>query len=334
MIWSQDSTFAAGSSQMPYFNPVSFSNIMSRPPGGGYSLPAPISGVNSSAGGQERGGQGSDTNPDGPDGPGGPTPNSTASAPTQVGIVEGCNAFAFCSANDTCYDMSQRFDITLAQFTTWNPVLGYPDGHNCTTQFWAGYDYCVGVSGGSGGSSSTNIESSSSTSSLPYPTQSGIAPACSKYIEAKNGDYCFIFAQNNNITTDELYSWNTILGPNGANCSTEFQAGYDYCVSTVLDPCEFPHTHLGMNQVGVFTTSATATSTPTPTSSPTTSSAIPTQSGLASNCNKIVVAQKGDTCSSFAQANGTNPFLMKLVVVKGAGEGGGMKEKRSSNANL
>ena len=168
------------------------------------------------------------------------------SAPTQVGIAKNCNAFAYADTNDTCYDMSQSFDITLAQLTTWNPVLGYPDGHNCTTQFWTGYDYCVGVPGTSTSSSSISGESSATisslpyqtqsasatVSSLPYPTQSDITPTCDKYVDAKAGDYCYLFAQNNNITTDELYSWNGILGPNGANCSTEFQAGYDYCVST------------------------------------------------------------------------------------------------------
>ncbi|CAD6594277.1 MAG: hypothetical protein ASARMPREDX12_008557 [Alectoria sarmentosa] len=219
--------------------------ICTGPPGGNYILPAPISGTNSSAGGQQRGGQGSGSNPNGPDGPDGPTPNSTVSAPTQSGIAKNCNAFAYADTNDTCYDMSQSFDITLAQLTTWNPVLGYPDGHNCTTQFLTGYDYCVGVPGTSASSSSISGESSttisslphqtqsasSTAASLPYPTQSDITPACDKYADAKAGDYCYLFAQNNNITTDELYSWNGILGPNGANCSTEFQAGYDYCVS-------------------------------------------------------------------------------------------------------
>lgn len=130
--------------------------------------------------------------------------------------------------------MSQSFRITLAQLTTWNSVLGYPDGRNCTTQFWAGYDYCVGVSGTPVSSSSPSTPPSATTSSLSYPTQSNITPACDKYAEAKPGDYCYIFAQNNNITTEELYSWNGILGPNGANCSTDFQAGYDYCVSTII----------------------------------------------------------------------------------------------------
>ncbi|KAL8688211.1 MAG: hypothetical protein Q9218_005821 [Villophora microphyllina] len=73
--------------------------------------------------------------------------NSTATSPTQVGISTRCDAYAYADTGDTCNEMSQRFHITLAQLTTWNPVLGYPDGGNCTTQFWAGYDYCVGVTG-------------------------------------------------------------------------------------------------------------------------------------------------------------------------------------------
>jgi len=88
-------------------------------------------------------------------------------------------------------------------------------------------------------SSSTSITpaskpATSPTTSLHYPTQSGITATCNKYAEAVAGDYCYIFAQNHNITTDQLYAWNAILRPNGANCSTEFQAGTDYCVS--VDP--------------------------------------------------------------------------------------------------
>ena len=128
--------------------------------------------------------------------------------------------------------MAQSFDITLAQLTAWNPALGYPDGHNCTTQFWAGYDYCIGVSGSSSTSTGTGASHSATTMTIPYPTQSGIISSCTTYAEAVAGDYCYIFAQNNNITTDDLYSWNSILGPNGVNCSTNFQSGYDYCVST------------------------------------------------------------------------------------------------------
>lgn len=45
-----------------------------------------------------------------------------------------------------------------------------------------------------------------------------------------SGDYCYIFAQNNDITTAQLYTWNSALGANGENCGTEFFAGYYYCV--------------------------------------------------------------------------------------------------------
>ncbi|KAJ8124182.1 hypothetical protein ONZ43_g37 [Nemania bipapillata] len=240
------------------------------PPGGGYTLPPPINGTDTTSSDQNRGGQG----PQGVT----PTANSTLSAPSQDGIASDCNAFAYATTGDTCFDMSQRFSITLAQLTTWNPVLGYPDGHNCTTQFWAGYDYCVGVPG-SGSTTTTTTSKTTTTSSLPFPTQSGIDPNCNSYAEAVTGDYCFKFASDHNITTDQLYAWNKILGANGADCSTQFQAGYDYCV-------------------GVATTSTTTT-TPTTTTSP----PIPTQTGLAANCNKIVVAQSGDFCFMFAQEN-------------------------------
>ncbi|KAI1827702.1 hypothetical protein F4861DRAFT_535908 [Xylaria intraflava] len=239
--------------------------ICTGPPGGGYTLPPPLNGTNTTGSDQSRGGQG----------PQGVTPdaNSTLSAPSRDGIASNCNAFAYATTGDTCFLMSQRFGITLEQLTTWNPVLGYPDGHNCTTQFWAGYDYCVGVPGSK--STTTTASKTSSTSSLPYPTQSGIAFNCNSYATPKAGDSCYQFAGDHHITTDELYAWNKILGANGANCSTEFQVGYDYCI-------------------GVATTS-----TPTTTSS----APAPTQTGLVANCDKIVVAQKGDTCYMFAQEN-------------------------------
>jgi hypothetical protein len=111
-------------------------------PGGSYSLPPPINGTNTDASQQNRGGTSDSSNPNGPLGPQGPTPNITQSAPTQPGIVSYCDAFTTAPANGTCYDFTLEYHISLEELTTWNPVLGYPDGHNCTTQFWTGYDYC------------------------------------------------------------------------------------------------------------------------------------------------------------------------------------------------
>ncbi|KAH7360209.1 hypothetical protein BKA65DRAFT_576795 [Rhexocercosporidium sp. MPI-PUGE-AT-0058] len=251
--------------------------VCSSPPGGLYLLPAPINGTNTDASGQNRGGQG----------PVGvvPTTNSTAAAPTQPDISSNCTKFAYAGSGDTCFGFTQSFKITMADFTTWNPALGYPDGHNCTTQFWLGYDYCVEINGGSSSttSSSTSHPTTSTTTSLPYPTQSGIIATCNKFKDAESGDYCYIFASNNGITTTELYAWNPILGPNGENCGTQFQAGVDYCV-------------------GISSTSTTSSVTKTTSATPTTST-VPTQSGIATNCNKIVVAQSGDYCYIFAQNN-------------------------------
>ncbi|KAF2717240.1 hypothetical protein K431DRAFT_233570, partial [Polychaeton citri CBS 116435] len=64
----------------------------------------------------------------------------------------------------------------------------------------------------------------------PSPTHSGIAANCNKYQIAKSDDYCNESAQNNNITTDQLYMCNTVLGADGANCQTQFQAGEYYCI--------------------------------------------------------------------------------------------------------
>ncbi|KAL8991822.1 MAG: hypothetical protein Q9169_007622 [Polycauliona sp. 2 TL-2023] len=72
--------------------------------------------------------------------------NATSTSLTQVGITADCNKFTYANPDDTCDETAQLFGITRAQLAIWNPVLGL-DGTYCETQFWAGYDYCVGVSG-------------------------------------------------------------------------------------------------------------------------------------------------------------------------------------------
>ncbi|KAL9580260.1 MAG: hypothetical protein Q9212_004601 [Teloschistes hypoglaucus] len=61
----------------------------------------------------------------------------------------------------------------------------------------------------------------SSPTAAPSPTQAGISSGCTKYIQAQSGDFCTKFAQANNITPDQLYSWNTVLG-SGGTASTLF----------------------------------------------------------------------------------------------------------------
>ncbi|TGJ83729.1 hypothetical protein E0Z10_g5023 [Xylaria hypoxylon] len=254
--------------------------VCSSPPGGAYTLLPPINGTNADTSGQVRGGQG----------PAGvvPTTNTTAAAPTQADIAENCTKFAYAGPGDTCFGFSQAFKISLADFTTWNPVLGYPDGHNCTTQFWLGYDYCIEVGGGSSSTTTTTELTTTKTTSLPFPTQSGIISTCNKFNNAVSGDFCTKFATDNGITPEQLYAWNSILGANGANCATQFQAMVDYCV-------------------GVSPTTTTTTTKATTTTSQTTSLPFPTQSGIISTCNKFKDAVSGDFCTKFAADNGITP---------------------------
>jgi hypothetical protein len=53
---------------------------------------------------------------------------------------------------------------------------------------------------------------------------------CDVYAEALSGDGCDEFASKNNITTSELFTWNTVLGTDGVNCGTDFWADEWYCV--------------------------------------------------------------------------------------------------------
>ncbi|KAK3692974.1 hypothetical protein B0T22DRAFT_532340 [Podospora appendiculata] len=142
------------------------------------------------------------------------TKTSTTSAsgpgPTQTGIISTCNKYAVASGGLGCYDFAVANGITPALLYQWNTVLG-TNGANCGTLFWANEAYCVGV--GAAG-----------------PTQAGIISTCYKYAVASGGLGCYDFAVANGITPAQLYTWNTVLGTNGANCGTLFWANEYYCV--------------------------------------------------------------------------------------------------------
>jgi LysM repeat protein len=181
-------------------------------------------------------------------------------------------------SGDGCDSFSSLFDITLQALVAWNPVLG-ANGANCQTLFWAGDYYCIGVSGSSTTTSAPTITPTGVAT--PSPVQSGINAQCTKYAEALSGTYCTKFASDNNITPAQLYTWNPILGPNGASCSTELFANTYYCVGAPLG------------------TPTTTTSTTTSVKAPG-----PTQSGITPACNKFAEVVSGDGCFSFAQEHG------------------------------
>jgi LysM repeat protein len=202
--------------------------ICAGPPGGTYIPPAPPLDSSSDQSQQRGGGDGSSTGTFG-----NATVQCTSAqepAPVQDNILASCKSWCQAYPDDYCYQFAQETNITTNELFKWNPVLG-DGGANCQTQFQAGYWYCVS-DGNTATSTTSSVQSSSTTAAslAPSPTQSGIDGKCNLYKIAVKGDYCYQFAQDNGISTDQLYAWNKVLGQGGADCSAEFQAGEYYCV--------------------------------------------------------------------------------------------------------
>lgn len=175
----------------------------------------------------------------GPSLPGSPTtsasPSSTTAAgpgaPTQTGQPSNCDKWYIVESGDSCAQVENQFFITPAEFLAWNPAVS----SDCTTGFWAGYAYCVGTTDTVSSTRSAAVTTTSSAASpsvtAPSPHQDNNAVSnCNMYAQAQSGDYCSLFAQNNGITTAELYAWNAVLGSDGSGCANSFWAGYWYCV--------------------------------------------------------------------------------------------------------
>ena len=245
-------------------------------PGGSYISPAASNSI-TDAGTQQRGGgdgSGTATGSGGPAGggrnattvsPGGPAPS-----PTQSGISPKCTEYVQAQSGDGCFSLATLWQISVQDLYAYNTILGL-SGVNCSTELFNGFWYCIGIQG----ASTTSAPGSSPT--VPSPVQSGISAQCTKYAEAKAGDFCTAFASGNNITPAQLYLWNPVLGPNGEKCDTLFEANEYYCIGSPTAP---------------ITTSISTPAAPTPT-----------QSGISRSCNKYAMAVAGDTCFSFAQAN-------------------------------
>ncbi|KAL4806498.1 hypothetical protein BDV18DRAFT_159672 [Aspergillus unguis] len=73
--------------------------------------------------------------------------------------------------------------------------------------------------------------STTTSGSIPSPTQTNSIPDnCSDYAKAEDGDNCVDFAKDNNITPEQLYEWNTVLGDGGKESGTMFQKDTYYCI--------------------------------------------------------------------------------------------------------
>ncbi|KAF2126083.1 carbohydrate-binding module family 50 protein [Dothidotthia symphoricarpi CBS 119687] len=154
-------------------------------------------------------------------------PSSTSmlgpSAPTHTGQPANCVKWHTVVDGDNCASVADEYFITLEQFFAWNPAVS----SDCTTNFWKDQAYCVGTS--------DSISISRSAQPTPTPTSGLVVPTpnqpnnvvsdCNKVAQALEGDYCYLFAERNGITTTQLYAWNRVL-ENGDACGSSFWKDY------------------------------------------------------------------------------------------------------------
>jgi len=195
-----------------------------------------------------------------------PTPTATTSpddlgAPVLPGTDVNCTRFYVVQTEDSCDGIVADYsgEFSLNDFYTWNPSVGSTCGG-----LIAGYAVCVGIPG-----TPTTPQSSASSAA---PTQTGIASNCQRFYAVKAGDSCQGIVNNydGEFTLAQFYGWNPAVG---SNCE-HLNVGYDVCVGVPGTP------------------------TVAPTSSQATSTGPPTQSGIASNCDRFYTVQSGDSCQA------------------------------------
>ncbi|KAK1749928.1 hypothetical protein QBC47DRAFT_439725 [Echria macrotheca] len=140
-------------------------------------------------------------------------------SPTQDGIIKTCNKWHKVVKGEICQSVVDKEQISLDQFYQWNPAIGT----DCQG-LWLGYYVCVGVSGGSG---TTTVKPTSTTSSPPaIKTQPGVVSDCKKFHQVAQGDGCWAVENKYGITDDDFRKWNPMLDESCSN----LWLGYSVCV--------------------------------------------------------------------------------------------------------
>ncbi|KAI0202237.1 hypothetical protein F4808DRAFT_468789 [Astrocystis sublimbata] len=161
--------------------------------------------------------------------------NATSICTDYVDVLDG----AGWTYGDSCTSVEDAFFITSEQFLTWNPSVS----EDCVNGFWLGYAYCVGTTDSvtttripTTPTSTTTTTSSppAAPTGPPDPHQDNNAVSnCNKFAQAMDGDYCFLFADRNGISTAQLFAWNAVLGSDGSGCDSMFWKDYWYCVGAL-----------------------------------------------------------------------------------------------------
>jgi LysM repeat protein len=103
--------------------------------------------------------------------------SSTPPGPTFTGSPAKCNSWYLIVDGDTCGSVEAKFGITHQEFLAWNPAVS----SDCTTNFWLGQAYCVGLGPAVSSTTTTSATSSSATSSSSSSTPTTTTPYSTRY---------------------------------------------------------------------------------------------------------------------------------------------------------
>ncbi len=146
--------------------------------------------------------------------------------PTFTGIPCQCNEFHPVSNGDTCDTIAAQYAITTAQFLEWNPAVS----SDCSSNFWIGNWYCVGVTGDPECPVASTTSEEPVTTAGPTPASAtfpGIPCECSAFYKLLPDDTCESVFTRFNIDADDFFDWNPEVS---RNCTFNFYIGYSYCV--------------------------------------------------------------------------------------------------------
>lgn len=196
-------------------------------------------------------------------------------------MVDNCDDFHEIQSGDNCNIITQRYRISLAQFLTWNPMIG---GAACNG-LWLGAHVCVSVVGHTPPATTSRPSNGIET---PQPIQDGMVGNCNRFRQVRGGDTCAVIAGEFRITVQQFLTWNPAVGP---ACNMLF-IGNHVCVGTIgFQP---PPT----------TTTRPPTTTTTTRPGNNISTPQPTQTGMVSNCNRFHLVKQGDTCANIGARAG------------------------------
>ncbi|KAI2643597.1 carbohydrate-binding module family 50 protein [Xylaria nigripes] len=153
-----------------------------------------------------------------------PTPTSSSGppGPTMSGQPADCNKWAVVEDGVTCSDLAAAAGISLDQFLAWNPTVS----SDCSTNYWIGNAYCVGVSSSSSTSPTTSPPTATSQGP-PGPTMSGEPDNCNKWTVVTDGLTCTELADDAGISLDQFLAWNPAVS---SDCLTNYWLGEAYCI--------------------------------------------------------------------------------------------------------